>query len=61
MCVDLGPGARNIIESETTANTDDLVRQQGGQAIFMRADVTKASDWMDVVAKTVERFGRIDV
>lgn len=61
VCVDLNPGARDLIQSETSANTDDLVRQQGGKAIFVQADVTKASDWEKVVAKTVGEFGRIDV
>ena len=61
VCVDLAPGAREIIKAETDANTDDLIRQQGGQALFVQADVTKTADWENVVAKTVEKFGRIDV
>ena len=61
VCVDLRPGARDIIQSETNDNTDDLIRQQGGKAIFVQADVTKASDWEKVVAKAVEEYGRIDV
>lgn len=61
VCVDLKPGARDAIQSETNANTDDLIRQQGARAIFVQADVTKASSWENVVAKTVEEFGRVDV
>lgn len=61
VCVDLTPKARDIVQSETSSNTDDIIRQQGGKAIFLKADVTKASDWENVVAKAVEEYGRIDV
>lgn len=61
VCVDLRPAARDIIQSETASNTNDLIRQQGGQAIFIQADVTKAADWENVVAETVKKFGRIDM
>lgn len=61
VCVDLGPGARDQVRSETNANTDDLIRQQGGKAIFIQADVTKPSSWEDIVKKALEEFGRIDM
>lgn len=61
VCVDLTPKARDLVQSETGNNTDDIIRQQGGKAIFVQADVTKGSDWENVVAKAVEEYGRIDV
>ena len=61
VCVDLSPGARDLVQSETNANTDDLIRQQGGKAIFIQADVTQASSWENIVTKALEEFGRIDV
>lgn len=46
---------------EAAANaTADAVREQGGQAIAIQADVTKAADVKAYVAATLEAFGRID-
>jgi NAD(P)-dependent dehydrogenase (short-subunit alcohol dehydrogenase family) len=61
VCVDLEAGAREVIESETDANTDDLIREQGGKAVFVKADVTKGEDWERVVREAVGAFGRVDV
>jgi NAD(P)-dependent dehydrogenase (short-subunit alcohol dehydrogenase family) len=61
VCVDLTPAARKEVESEGDANTDDLIRQQGGRAIFVKTDVTKAADWENVINEAVKEFGRVDV
>lgn len=37
------------------------IRAAGGDVLAMRADATSAADWDMVVAKTVERYGKIDV
>jgi 3-oxoacyl-[acyl-carrier protein] reductase len=36
------------------------IRESGGQAEFVQADVTVDADWAALVAKAVARFGRID-
>ncbi|MFE8603332.1 SDR family oxidoreductase [Archangium violaceum] len=57
-------GARLVIASrgqEGNAETVELVRQQGGEAIAIRTDVTKASDIESLVRGTVEHYGRLDV
>jgi NAD(P)-dependent dehydrogenase (short-subunit alcohol dehydrogenase family) len=39
----------------------DAIEAAGGQALAVRCDVGIASDLEELVARTVERFGRIDV
>ncbi len=57
-------GAR-VVVSDVNAQggeeTAELVRAQGGQAIFVAADVSKAADMEALVARTLAHFGRLDV
>lgn len=39
----------------------DEITKAGGKAIFVRADITSKEDIKNLVAKTVEAFGRLDV
>lgn len=41
--------------------TVDLIREKGGQAIFVKTDVSKLEDMESLVDTAVETFGRIDV
>ncbi|MFL1673351.1 SDR family NAD(P)-dependent oxidoreductase [Paenibacillus dendritiformis] len=41
--------------------TVDLIREQGGQAIFVKTDVSKLEEVEALVDRAVETFGRIDV
>ncbi len=41
--------------------TVELVRAAGGEALFVKGDVSKAVDVEMFVKKTVEKFGRLDV
>lgn len=38
-----------------------MIRDQGGDAIFVAADVSRADDCRQLVERTVERYGRLDV
>lgn len=38
-----------------------LIRLQAGEAAFVKADVTVASDVRDAIAATVAAFGRLDI
>jgi NAD(P)-dependent dehydrogenase (short-subunit alcohol dehydrogenase family) len=40
--------------------TAGIIRQQGGEAIFVQADVTRTEDVQAYVKKTVDTYGRID-
>jgi 3(or 17)beta-hydroxysteroid dehydrogenase len=50
----------DIVESEA-AKTVDEIRRQGGDAIFVKHDVTSEDGWTDVIKQTVSTFGRLDV
>ncbi|TDQ36433.1 SDR family NAD(P)-dependent oxidoreductase [Aureibacillus halotolerans] len=57
-------GALVIVNDIMEANGQETVNQiqaDGGQAVFMKADVTSPGDMKAMAAKAVERFGAIDV
>jgi len=41
--------------------TVDLIKQEGGSADWVAGDVTDQAQVLDMVAKTVARFGRLDI
>jgi len=41
--------------------TIELVRAAGGEGLFVKADVSKASEVETLIQKAVQRFGRLDV
>ncbi|MFA6524830.1 MAG: SDR family NAD(P)-dependent oxidoreductase [Patescibacteria group bacterium] len=52
-------GARVVF---TDVNGDDaLTKQFGDMAMFIKCDVSKSADVKNLVEKTVERFGRLDI
>lgn len=57
-------GARVVlgdINTEGGERTAEQIRAAGGDAIFVKLDVTQDQDWIDAVAATVSAFGRLDV
>jgi NAD(P)-dependent dehydrogenase (short-subunit alcohol dehydrogenase family) len=50
----------DILEAEGRAVEADI-RAAGGDALFVRLDVTAEADWERAVSRTIERFGRLDV
>src|SRR5271154_7419660 len=50
-------GRREVEGNESV----ELVRAAGGEALFVKTDVSKASEVEHLVKKTVEKFGRLDV
>ncbi|KAH6898030.1 hypothetical protein B0T10DRAFT_471718 [Thelonectria olida] len=61
VCVDLQPKARLAVGTEQEVNTDELIRQNKGRAIFIKADMSKADDVQVMLQKAVAEYGRIDV
>jgi NAD(P)-dependent dehydrogenase (short-subunit alcohol dehydrogenase family) len=49
------------IDEDGGHETVRLLRDEGGQAEFVRADVGKAEDCEKLVAATVEQYGRLDI
>jgi NAD(P)-dependent dehydrogenase (short-subunit alcohol dehydrogenase family) len=57
-------GARVVVSDTNQAGGEEtvaLVRKQGGDALFVAADVGKPSDAKNLVEQTVAHFGRLDV
>jgi len=57
-------GAKVVVAGRREAEgkeTLDLVRQAGADGLFLKADVSRAADVESLVAKTVEKYGRLDV
>ena len=49
---------RREVEGEETV---ELVRAAGGDGLFVKTDVSKASQVETLIQKVVEKFGRLDV
>lgn len=61
VCADLRQHARPDVEAESAVGTDELIRQQGGRALFVKADVSKADEVEAMVKAATAEYGRIDV
>lgn len=46
---------------ETRGTTHDRITEAGGQAIFVRTDITEPASVEGAVRQAVERFGRVDI
>lgn len=42
-------------------STQDLIKQEGGKSLFVKADVTNSSEFEALVDETVRQFGRLDM
>jgi len=49
------------IDEKTGQETVSLVKQKGGEAIFIRADVSRAGDVEKMIKTTVDTFGKLDI
>ncbi len=54
-------GAKVVIADIATDEGELLVKEVGGDVVFVRHDVTSEADWVATVTTTKERFGRVDV
>ena len=57
-----GLGAKVVIAGRS--NADDtlvLIKDAGGEAIFIRGDVSVAADVQNVIKTTLDKYGRLDV
>ncbi|MGD9965171.1 MAG: glucose 1-dehydrogenase [Hyphomonadaceae bacterium] len=39
----------------------EAIKKAGGDAIFIRQDVSSEADWSDAIASTLSRFGKLDI
>lgn len=61
VCADLRSEARSLVAAETETGTDEMIRQSGMRAIFVKTDVSSAEDVKNLVQKAVQEFGRVDM
>lgn len=57
-------GARVVIGDVLEAQgreTEGAIKAAGGEAVFVRLDVTKESDWRQAVGTAVSRFGQLNI
>jgi 3alpha(or 20beta)-hydroxysteroid dehydrogenase len=54
-------GARVVVTDVLDAEVEAVSADLGDAALGLHHDVSSESDWADVVAATLDRFGRIDV
>lgn len=57
-------GAKVIIADvleEEGRKVEAEIAESGGEAVFVRLDVTDEKQWSDTVASTVSRFGKLDI
>ncbi len=50
----------DVLEAEGRLTEADI-KGAGGEAVFVRLDVTNEADWQHAVATAVDRFGKLDI
>jgi hypothetical protein len=62
VCSDLRPEAlEGGYESDISTPTDEAIRKAGGDAIFVKCDVTKVDEVKALVEAAVEKYGKLDI
>ncbi|MCZ7400860.1 MAG: SDR family NAD(P)-dependent oxidoreductase [Candidatus Methanoperedens sp.] len=57
-------GANIVVTGRNEADIEKVcneINDNGGRAIFIKGDVTREEDVRDVISKTIDKFGKIDV
>lgn len=57
-------GARVVVADVNSREGDEtvrLIRDDGGDAVFVEANVASSVDWHRVIAETIREYGRLDV
>lgn len=62
ICSDINKSAREGgYEEDIHMDTDDIIRNEGGEAKFLKADVTKSDEVQALVDEAVASYGRLDI
>ena len=61
VCADLNSVAKAPAKEGDVKATHEVIGERGGKSIFVRCDVTDSQDVMDLIAKTVKEYGRLDM
>jgi NAD(P)-dependent dehydrogenase (short-subunit alcohol dehydrogenase family) len=57
-------GAKVVVAGRRAAEGEEtvrLVRKQGGEGVFVQADVAQESQVKNLIGRTLEKFGRLDI
>jgi 3-oxoacyl-[acyl-carrier protein] reductase len=57
-------GARVVccdVQEQLSPRIDERIKQDGGEALFLKADVTSETDWAQSVSTALDRFGDLDI
>jgi NAD(P)-dependent dehydrogenase (short-subunit alcohol dehydrogenase family) len=46
---------------DTARETVDLIKRNGGEAIFIKADVSKSGEVQNMMKETLKKYGKLDV
>jgi len=49
------------VNKDTARETVDLIKRNGGEAIFIKADVSKSGEVQNMIKETVKKYGKLDV
>ena len=47
-----------VVEGKALA---EKIKKEGGEAIFLRLDVTKEGDWKSVIGEVIKRYGKLNI
>ena len=61
MCSDIKPNPRGENENGSSKTTHELILERGGNAGYVKTDVTDEVQMRDLIAETVKQFGRLDM
>lgn len=61
VCTDLEPLAKTPAQEGDKRATHEVIVGTGGQSIFAKCDVSESQKVQDLVAKSVEQYGRLDM
>jgi len=54
-------GAKVVVADRNESDGQAVARGIGNNALFMKLDVTDEGNWQDVIAATIETWGRLDI
>src|SRR5690554_1955953 len=51
----------NDINEERGQSVVDLIKSNGGEAFFIKADASQEDEMRNLIQKTVEKYGKLDI
>jgi len=49
---------KKVVEGRKLAED---IKNEGGEAIFMKLDVTKESEWREVIGEVIRKYGKLNI